>query len=58
MDEDRVEILPIWKCGNVKAHHLSWNCWTKLESLLGQALGRLGDGNVDECVKLDGVVIL
>lgn len=42
---------------NVKAYRLGWNCWTKLESLLGQDLGRLGDGDVDESVKLDGVVI-
>lgn len=44
--------------GNVKAYRLGWNCWTKLESFLGQDLGRLGDGDVDEGVELEGVVIL
>lgn len=44
------------ECGNVNAYRLGWNCWTKLESLLRQTLERLGNGNVDERVELDGVV--
>ena len=44
--------------GNAKAYRLGWNCWTKLESFLGQDLGRLGDGDVDEGIELEGVVVL
>jgi len=42
----------------VCAYRLRWDCRTKLESLLGQDLGRLGDGDVNECVELRNVLVV